>query len=820
MPTAKRKLALFLGLTLGATSLWPGQIVMKPEGYFETPGFAFAVYHNTYLMGNRGGLEAFLHGRRIIDGGEIVCITAQNQPIDYSGRQTGDRLVDATRGLSYVPETIKSVGLSYRIECRTDGRSILIKVALDRPVDWTKVATFGLKLDLYPKEYAHKTYSADGLSGTFDERYLGKMMLVPFAREIRVAAEDSERGLTLSSEDAALTLLDGRGMSEVAGFMVMASLPRGSDRREFTMTLTPHVNPAWRRAPVVQVSQVGYHPDQRKTAVLELDSRTSPVEDVTLTVLANDGARRTVKTARPVRWGHLFDYEYYLFDFTEVTTPGYYFVRYGSQEVGPIPIRRDVYEETWHPTLDVFFPVQMCHVSVRQNDRVWHGACHLDDALQAPPNTVYIDDYRQKAETETRFKANEHVPGLDWGGWHDAGDADLPTGSICSTVDWLALAAEEFGARRDVTSIRRDERSVILGQPDGREDLLEQVAYGVEFLLEAYRAAGHVCAGVIENNPADYSTTGDPVNITDGLVYDPALKPLEKREGRSGRFDDRWIFTNRNTGGQYQLAQTAAIASRVLAAFEPALAAQCLKMARELWDFEQTHPRVDFEVTYQPLEDEFHSWELAATAELFLTTDEAVYRRRLIELAPWIDRMPVRTFAGGAGFTLARVAAKTGDKGFEAVVRKKAAEMEKTLAAEFAKNPYGVPFEFDVWGNNWDILDFGARAYYFIKHYPDIFKKDYLLDALNYNFGCHPATNHSYVSGVGLNSATVGYGFNRGDVTYIPGGVVSGASFLRPKFIEYRACEWDWYETEYVIGGSAAYIFDAMAVDFVLNGKR
>jgi len=71
-----------------------------------------------------------------------------------------------------------------------------------------------------------------------------------------------------------------------------------------------------------------------------------------------------------------------------------------------------------------FFPVQMCHVEVRQGEKVWHGACHLDDGLQAPPNQKHFDSYIQKPET--RYKANEHIPALDWGGEHDAGDYDLP----------------------------------------------------------------------------------------------------------------------------------------------------------------------------------------------------------------------------------------------------------------------------------------------------------------------------------------------------------------------------------------------------------
>jgi hypothetical protein len=75
-------------------------------------------------------------------------------------------------------------------------------------------------------------------------------------------------------------------------------------------------------------------------------------------------------------------------------------------------------------------------------------------------------------------------------------------------------------------------------------------------------------------------------------------------------------------------------------------------------------------------------------------------------------------------------------------------------------------------------------------------------------------------AGVGANSATVGYGFIASGATYIPGGVISGPSFLRPKDIEFRSCEWDWYETEYVIGGAATYIFDVLAADSLLNRKR
>jgi hypothetical protein len=338
--------------------------------------------------------------------------------------------------------------------------------------------------------------------------------------------------------------------------------------------------------------------------------------------------------------------------------------------------------------------------------------------------------------------------------------------------------------------------------------------------LALYRAAGHICPGIIENNILDYIVVGDPVNITDGLIYDPSLKPSEREEGRSGKFDDRWVFTNRNTGGQYQFAQVAATCSRVLKDYDINLAEECLKAAKDIWEYEQNHIPVHFKVTYQPLEDEYHSWELAATAELFLTTGDVKYKNSLLKLTPYIKSMPAFYFWKFSGFTLVRVLAKIENDEFKKAVVEKLKELKVLMKKEFEKSPYGVNFDFQVWGNNWDVLDLGARTYYFIKYFPEIFDEEYLCSALNYNFGCHPATNHSYVSGVGVNSATVGYGFNRAEWTYIPGGVVSGASFLRPKFIEYRSDTWDWYETEYVIGGSAAYVFDVLAVDYLLSQRE
>ena len=49
----------------------------------------------------------------------------------------------------------------------------------------------------------------------------------------------------------------------------------------------------------------------------------------------------------------------------------------------------------------------------------------MDDATMAPINYNHFDGYYQQESTFTKFKSGEHVPGLNVGGWHDAGDYDL-----------------------------------------------------------------------------------------------------------------------------------------------------------------------------------------------------------------------------------------------------------------------------------------------------------------------------------------------------------------------------------------------------------
>ncbi len=811
----------------GSQCLASEGIALNEQEYFSGPGFSFLLFHNNYQVGYQGGLQMIMNDERVLDSGDLFLEPKHGQP--RLELQVLKREVDRAQGVATVFGSIRGSDSGYRLIMKTDGQSILVTLKLDHPLDWSKVEHAGFKISLYPGTYYTKSYQGDAGSGVFPEQYLGTGMLYGPGKMLNVAAEDPLHNFAISRQDGALTLADTREGSPQGWFMIAAPFAPGSQDTEVSVTITPKISPNWRRTPVIGVSQVGYLPKQPKRAILELDSRDSSSDSVNLYQLQPSGDRKLVKSEVPKAWGKFLRFQYVTFDFSDVQDPGLYVLEFRGQEAGPFQIADKVSAEAWEPTLEYFLPVQMCHIAVQEGVRTWHGACHLDDARQAPANRVWIDGYQQ-AEHETKFADNEHIPGLDWGGWHDAGDHDLPAGSFARTVLPLALAQEEFHPNLDETTILRAEREVLLHQPDGKQDMLQQIEYGVEGMLASYRISGHIFAGIIESSTHMYSHLGDPVDITDNRIYDPKLKPTEMRGEYSGKPDDRWVFTNRNTGLQYDVAQALAAASRVLRGSNDTLAAECLRTAGELWQYEQTHPPVFAPNAYVPRSDEgFHEQELEATAELLITTGDAKYRDRLVALLPVLNGISGEQFGSGPGWVLARAIPKLEGTDCPAVIKALAEKWKTAADQRAATNPWGVHYPPEVskpehtlearsaihsgfvWGEGWNLQEDALKHYYLHKAFPDLFGKEVVFSTVDFVLGVHPGNNRSYVSGVGTSSPMIAYGFNRADWSHIPGGVISGASLVKPDYMELKDFPFLWYQTEYVLSGAATYIFDVLA---------
>jgi endoglucanase len=472
--------------------------------------------------------------------------------------------------------------------------------------------------------------------------------------------------------------------------------------------------------------------------------------------------------------------------------------------------------DVWQPTLETYFPVQMCHMKVCDRYQVWHGACHLDDALQVPPGREHFDGYKQGQTTETAYQTDQHIPGLNRGGWHDAGDYDLAAGSQAHTTFVLALAREEFGIDSDQTTVLKDERLVLLHKPDGVPDVVQQVSHGVENLLSGYRASGHSFSGIIARSLDQYVHLGDGSVMTDNRVYDSSLAPGQVVGEKSGLLDDRWAFTSHDTSIEYKVITALAASSRILRGYEDSLAQECLETAVKAWEYEQSHPPVIQRSAYAYNHE---AQEVFATVELFITTGDDKYKKRLTELSSRISDNIKEV-----GWTVTRALSLIKDEKFAAKIKEAIRKYKLELEEELKQNPYNLPFSESrfgrVWGVGWEILKYAMEQYYLTKAYPELFDRESVFAALQYVLGCHPSSDVSLVSGVGAHSLTIAYGTNRADWSYIPGGVVSGPNIIRPDFPELKDdFPFLWQQAENVIGGSATYIFCVLAAEKLLKTK-
>jgi endoglucanase len=795
--------------------------VLNAEEYFERPGLSVLVFHDMYPEGKQGGIEIIQHGERVAALGDMRLESAPGQwgklPVP------GKRLVDRAANRAEVPLRFEKEQVDYIVRVEPDGDALVVTVDLARPLPAEFVGKAGFNLELFPTAYFGKAYHLGGTDGVFTRQGNGPNLMdgqglrpAVLAKGPRFVAapEDPMCRLVIESLNGDLTFFDGRSQDTNGWFLVRSLIPAGATKGAVRWRITPNAVPGWMRLPVIGISQIGYHPEQNKRAVFELDPRTGPLGEATLLRLDPEKGPVSVLTKPLARWGRFLRYDYALFDFSEIRETGGYMVRYGDARTSPFLISPAVYRrDVWQPTLETFLPVQMCHVRVIDRGRIWHGACHMDDGLQAPPNLdlAYIEGYKQGASTETKYVADEHIPGLDRGGWHDAADHDLAGGAQAWATQLLALSREAFGLDSDQTAVDNARRNVVLHVPDGKPDVLQQVAHGVEYLLTGYRIAGHSFTGISDPNLEQYGTLGESAVITDNRVFDPSLGIDEVKGDRSGRRDDRYAFTNRDTGMEYAAIAALAASSRVLRGFDDPLAKECLETAVKAWDYEQSHPPARFANPYVP--DRADTQEVIAAVELLITTREARYAERLKALLPVVAERPDEV-----GWAAARALPLVPDEGFSKDVGRILGEYAAKLKEELSRMPYGVPFRPHVWGVTWDIQEYAVRQYYLHKAYPEEFDRENLLRVLNYVLGCHPASNTSLVSAVGAKSMTVAYGINLSDWTHIPGGGVSGPALIRPDFPELKEpFPFLWQQAEYVLTGAATYVFTVLAADRLLN---
>lgn len=795
-------------------------LTLNDKDYFEKSGLNVLVFSNWYdglfSDSKTSGVELIHHGERTVTNGDVRLNATPEQwdmtPM-FKERKINRAEQSIEAFLHYPDEQF-----DFSIKVIKNAAGVRLTVNLPKPLPKSLEGKAGFNLEFLPAAYFHKSFLMDDQAGGFPvyptglKEINGKADPVALAQgqQLVLAPEDAERRVSIQSTNIPLELYDGRGKAQNGWFVVRSKIPANKTGVVIEWQIDANTVKNWIRKPMIAHSQVGYHPAQKKVAVIELDARDKKIQKASLVKINADGSRKVVLTEKPKSWGKYLRYEYRQFDFSKIQAPGLYAITYGDQETHTFRIDKNVYQAAWHPTLDMYLPVQMDHMTINESYRIWHGASHLDDALQAPVNIEHFDLYAQGPTTDTKFKPGEHIPGLNIGGWYDAGDYDIRTQTQYDVVNTLVTAWETFKLKRDTTSVDYARKFVDLHTADGKPDMLQQIEHGTLALIAQHRAIGHAIPGIVEAHIDQYHHLGDGITKTDNLIYDPKMGELETDGFKSGKFDDRWAFTSKSSSLNYGSAAALAAASRALTGFNDELAKECLATAKKVWAEEAAKAKPDSfkhgNTTGGKLEHE----QLKAATELLITTGDKKYAQAVAKLFAEVD------FGFGASWFIRAIPYMDAD--FKQQLKIKVQAYQQALVAAEAKNPFAVPITEGGWaGSGWVIRN-AINNFYVHKAFPELVNRESVLQGLNFLYGTHPAHNLSLVSNVGARSKEVAYGMNRADFSFISGGIVPGILVLKPDYPENHE-DWPffWGQNEYVVNVAASYIFLVNAAEDVLK---
>ena len=843
--TRKRTLLALAALT--AATILPAQdLQLNDKEYFERQGVNILVFSNSFNGGfndeKNSGIEVIHHGVRTIQGGAVRLNNTPEQ-WDLVPRMTSRR-IDRATGSIEVGMRYDDYDFDSRVVVTAKGKAVEIAVWLDKPVPEALAGEAGLNLEFLPSQYWLKTFTVDGRLGrlpryatsatitrpnsmkpkqfkgfkTYDDRGTGRFidpLPIEKGHAFTLATDDPERMVSISSSDAELCLYDGRMLAQNGWYVMRSVLPKGRTGKVVTWTVEPHAISGWVRQPNIGFSQVGYIPSQPKVAVVELDKNDTPRPTATLMRIGSEGKATEAYTAALKPWGDYFKYNYVKFDFTQVTEPGVYYIQYGDTRTNDFLIDEHVYDKITDATTDVWVPIHMNHMYVNEGYRTWHGEPFKEGYLQAPPSD-HFDLHAQGPTTDTKYKPLELIPGLNVGGFFDAGDFDIETGSNINVVQNFIRTWELFKPQRDETFVSQEQRYVDLHRPDGVPDILQFIEHGTLNLVAQAEQIGHMASTLSNSILDNYHHLGDAASITDGKHYDPSLRPYEtSADGkRSGTPDDMWAFTTRNPSLDLQAATMFAAARRALTGYNDALAGRALTQSKRLLE-EATKLMQGRPETNNDRQDRGSS-NLSTQLQLYAATGEKQYltafnkqiwtaldRGMLFNMQTALDAIPYM------------------DEAYQRKLRPYVVKYAEYIDSLNQNNPYGVPIGLGNWAGGNATLSFGTTVCFAHRYFPDVVKRDDVFRTADWLYGCHPYHNYSFVAVVGAaRPKAVFYGNNRADFSFIPGNVAPGLLFRKPDHFEnYDDWPFLWGQNEGTIAGNTQYIIFGSILKDIVNKK-
>ena len=866
--------------------------------YLSTQGFDVMLYdstfHPVFVDQKNTAMEMILHGQRIATNGDVRLMPTPEQWDLVATLK--DRHADKENNRLTADLAFPTFDFSYTLEVAAEPGGVKISINLDKPLPQKLAGRAGFNLEFLPSIYMGTAYLVDGTkAGIFPstpndpmtkvlplpdepkkayyledwDKAKGYTQPLPFAegKSITLGVDDALARVNVVSDTASLMLFDGRDRAQNGWFVLRSLIPSGKTTGAIVWHIRPDVIPNWTRPPMIAHSQVGYAPGFPKVAVLELDPKYNAPKTARVLRLMEEGSYKQVFEGPITPSTPWLRYVYSKLDFTPVNDPGLYVIDYADQRTAPFPISKDVYANIWQDSLDHHLAAQMDHVSVREGYRMWHSASHLDDGRMAPVVGEQFDGWNQATPTDGKYKGGDHIPGMNVGGWYDAGDFDLEEPAQLSVIQSLALAYREFNLKYDELTVDESAREVEMHRPDGVPDTVQQVKHGALLILAQFHKIGHAIRGTHEPDLRQYTQLGDGASKTDGRIYNPKLGPNEVKGDYSGKPDDRWIFTTNNPYFQWNAIAALAAAADTLKGWDDALAKDCLDTAIKAWKDTTANPTLyptgvgsdrlpsaggvlaasqgvvsgsqgDRKPKGNPSTPANSGTTNAqptppvgpgrrgfgvgldwpAALELTIATNGAEpYKSRLKELLPQMITPEQMDYQGWKAVRAVPYLDASAKDQMREAVKTYMAGLDKRLDA----TPFGVPPSLGTWGGSGAVVDMAIRMYFLHKTFPDLVSPEYTLRAVNYILGTHPVSSTSYVAGVGTVSKTKTYSNNRADNSYIPGAVIPGYIIIKPDFPE---CIDDfgflWFEDEAVVAGSASWVVAGNAAEAIIKESK
>ncbi len=679
----------------------------------------------------------------------------------------------------------------------------------------------------------------------------------PLARgyKFTLAPEDDLIRISVESADL-LSIYDGRNRSQNGWFTMSSKIPTGAKAGQTVATwhIKAPVRPNWVRDPNIAHSQAGYGTGLSKVAVMEIDKNHKDAPDTAKLVRLNaDGSYAPVLAGRLGAARPWARYHYRDFDFSSVKTPGVYAIEYDGRRSDVFPIADDVYDRAWQPALSGFLAVAMDHMQVREGYRIWHGAQHMDDARLGEPfanspttgnsiswfdgQGVALDPAIPQVVKDKGLKPGSRIPGLNVGGWCDAGDFDIELGSNLGVLQNLIYTAQTFNNLDgyDTLSVTWDPvtgGTTEMHRPDGVPDVVQMVKHGALQIRAQIENVGIVNGTIEVPSLRQYTHLGDGSTDTDGYIYDAGLGENEivERNGKvySGKNDDRMLMIWRNAfGGSVPTALLGgpaigmAGAAAVLNGWDDAFAADCLATAEAIWA-KEGQAAIDG-TNGRARGSAFNTLVqlILATEAMGRTAEYATYTGKLVELlakAPAGTTNPFTTFLPITTYYTAALVLDQMDKvqpGYRAQVKEAILAAAGTFAFD-TTTPFGFAESLTAtWGPGTGKYQTAFNATILLQNLgtstPGLEPlKDVVLRAVNYTLGTHPYNNTSWVTGVGVRSHQLPYNSNRADGGKIPGSIVPGYLNFRPDFPEsLDNFAFLWAENEATVGSVSTWIAPA-----------